>query len=141
MSARTGIRWAPLAIATAGMTGVALAAVLGLFEPGWGVAAAFLLLCVALAAGVIRDPDGPEIHVFLAVAMALSAGFVITNAAIASMTIERAIVDADEDRLAAVRDEGARVMRESWPKWIAIGAGVPIGACALAWRARRRTRT
>lgn len=134
------LRGAPLAIAMAGACGVAIAALLGLFEPGWGIAASFPLLCGALAAGVARDPDGPEIHVFLAAAMAFTGGFLVTHVAVVMAETERARGRALAEQEAVVEQETERIRDEGAPKWALMGSGVAIGAAALAWRASRRRR-
>lgn len=134
------LRRAPLAIGMAGACGAGAAAVLGLFEPGWGLAASFPLLCAALAVGVVRDPDGPEVHVFLGCAMALTAGFLIAHVAVVTMESARARGRALPGYEDAVHDETRRIQEDAMPKWIAIGSGVVLGAAALAWRGARRRR-
>ena len=130
------VRWGPLAIAIGGALGAALSAVLGLWEPGWGVAASFPLLTAALAAGVARDPDGPEIHVFLGVAMAFTAGFLVAGVALGSAELASLEGLAREGEERTVAAEVARIREATRPKWIAIGSALPIGAAALAWRRR-----
>lgn len=132
------MRWSALAIAMSAAVGAALGAVLALWEPTWGAAAALPLLCCALAAGVVRDPDGPEIHHFLKTAMALSAAFSITNAAVTTIELDRIVARASERFDTSVVRDAIRMRAQLWPKWIAMGAGVPIGAAALAWRAHVR---
>lgn len=136
------IRWAPIAISTAFAIGAAVAAIVGLWEPGWGVAAAFPLLTAALAAGVVRDPEGPEVHVFLGASMALAAGFLAVTIAFTTSELERLSSRAREGRSAALVEEHvARIRGESWPKWVLIGASLPIGGVALAVRHRARARS
>lgn len=130
------LRWGPLAIAMGGAIGGALAAVLGLWEPGWGVAAAFPLMIAALAAGVIRDPDGPEVHVFLGVAMAFTAAFLGVGVALGTAELDDLASRAREGAEETVAAEVARIRESTMPKWIAIGSGLPIGAAALVWRRR-----
>lgn len=134
------LRWAPLGVGMAGACGVAAAALLGLFEPGWGLAASFPLLCLALAAGVVRDPDGPEIHVFLGCAMALTAGFLVTHVAVVTSETTRAEGRALPGYEQVVRDETRRIHEEATPKWIVMATGVVVGGAALAWRATRNRR-
>nr|MDQ3036392.1 hypothetical protein [Myxococcota bacterium] len=108
-------------------------AAIGLWEPGWGVAAAFPLLVAALAAGVLRDPDGPEIHVFLRVALAFTAGFLFVSVALTTTELDRLGARAPDD--AVVREQIDAIRAGTWPKWIVIAIALPIGAAALAWRA------
>lgn len=128
----------PLLVGMAGALGVAAAALAGLFEPGWGFASAFALLCAALAAGVVRDPDGPEIHLFLGVAMALTAGFTVTHVAVVLSETAHARSHAREEMAELAREEIRRIRDDSAPKWALMAAGVVLGAGALAYRARRR---
>jgi hypothetical protein len=100
----------PLLVGMAGALGVAAAALAGLFEPGWGFASAFALLCAALAAGVVRDPDGPEIHLFLGVAMALTAGFTVTHVAVVLSETDRARTHAIPELAELAREE----IRRGW---------------------------
>jgi hypothetical protein len=134
------VRLGPLAISVALAMGIAVASGLGLFEPSWGIAAAFPLLLVLLSAGVARDPDGPEIHVFLAVALAFSFGFVATTIAIAVSETEHALGHAAPGQEALVRAEVARIRGESLPKWLTMLAPIPLAAGALIWRRRRLAR-
>ncbi|UJR81611.1 hypothetical protein [Sandaracinus amylolyticus] len=136
------IRWGPLAIATCGALGAALAASLGLWEPGWGVAAAFPLLVGALGAGVVRDPDGPEVHLFLGAAMAFTAGFLIVGVALGTSELDRLSTRASAGAEQIVADEVARMRESTRPKWVVIGSALPIGGAALLWRRRalRRSR-
>ena len=134
------LRRAPLAVGMAGACGVGAAVLLGLFEPGWGLAASFPLLCFALAAGVVRDPDGPEVHVFLGCAMAVTAGFLVTHVAVVTSETRRAEARARDGYEDVVREETRRIHEEATPKWIAIASGVVVGGAVLAWRAARTRR-
>lgn len=130
------VRWGPLAIAMGAALGGALAAVLGLWEPGWGVAAAFPLMVAALAAGVVRDPDGPEVHVFLGVTMAFTAAFLAVGVVLGSAELSELEGRPREGAERTVAAEAARIRESTRPKWLLIGSALPIGVAALAWRRR-----
>ena len=125
-------RLAVLGTFAAGL-GVGAAALLGLWEPGWGIAAGVLLLIATLSAGVLRDPDGPEIHIFLALALCITAGFGVTTLGIALSELDHA---AHLHDVPVVRAEIERFVSESWPKWVAMLAPLPVGGAVLVYRAR-----
>lgn len=138
---RMRVQRGPLAVGMSAALGVTLAALAGFFEAGWGLASAFAVLCGALAAGVVRDPDGPEIHLFLGVVMALTAGFTITHAALVISETARARDRARPEMAAIAREEVRRIRDDGAPKWALMASGVVLGAAALGYRgfrARRR---
>jgi hypothetical protein len=131
------VRWLPIGVATAGAAGLACASFAGLWEPGWSLAAAGPVFVLVLGAGVLRDPDGPELPFALALAVAFVALFTAATATITEVELSRIASHARPEAAAFVAAEVARIHGAMWPRWVMMFATLPIGGAVLGWRSRR----
>lgn len=123
---------APLAIGLALGFGVLIGAVLGPYEPSWGVAIAVPAVTALFAVGAVRERDMPVLALIVAVLIAATVGFVGTNAYV---TVEGAAALVPPSAAAEVR---RRVVSDLGPKWASIAIAVLVGAAGLAVRRWRR---
>ncbi len=135
----TRSRWVPLAWGLGAGAGCLVAALLGPYVPGWGVALAPAGATLVFAVGAIVVPEDESLAMVLRVTVALTLGFVATTVPVTLAWLAQGPERALELRLTLDTTSTEEAQERLTTMWLVMPSMVPVGAVAL-WARRRRAR-
>lgn len=122
------------------VAGAALAAMLGVYGPSWGVALVFPIEALIFGIATQFEDEPEHLANILRFIAAASIGFTMLTMPINLYHLLKVVADAPDLLAPAVAERAAAIRGQLWPRWAVIALALPIGVIALVIRLVRRLR-
>jgi hypothetical protein len=131
-------RFWPFAWGLGLLAGAALAAMIGVFGPSWGVAAAFPVVTLMFAIGAQFEEEDELIAHLVRFCAAAALGFTVITVPINLYYLLHLVAQAPDNIAPEVASRATQLRAQLWPRWGVISLAIPVGTAALALRFVRR---